>query len=112
MEEVSSPTVYTESTLLTAVIEAEERRDVATCNIPNAFIQTEIEEKDHEGNRTIMKIKGVMVDMPCKLDNSYEPYVTMEKDMKVLYVHVLKAIHGMLASALLFYKKFASGRAG
>ncbi len=39
-EEVSSPTVSTESTLLTAVIEAEEARDVATCDIPNAFVQT------------------------------------------------------------------------
>lgn len=107
-EEVSSPTVYTESTLLTAVIEAEERREVATCDIPNAFIQTEIEEKDHEGNRTIMKIKGVMVDMLCRLDSAYEEFVIIEKDVKVLYVHVLKAIYGMLASALLFYKKFAS----
>jgi hypothetical protein len=43
-EEVSSLTVCTESTLLTAVIEAEERREVATCNIPNVFIQTKIEE--------------------------------------------------------------------
>jgi hypothetical protein len=44
-----------------AVIKAEERREVATCYIPNAFIQTKIEEKDHEGNQTIMKIKGVIV---------------------------------------------------
>jgi hypothetical protein len=55
-----------------------------------------------------MKIKGIMVDMLCKLDNSYDPYVTMDKDMKVPYVHVLKAIYGMLVSALLVYKKFAS----
>jgi hypothetical protein len=38
-EEVSRPTVSTESTMLTAVIEAKEGRDVATCAIPNAFIQ-------------------------------------------------------------------------
>jgi hypothetical protein len=38
-EEVSSPTVSTESTMLTSVIEAAEGRDVATCNIPNAFRQ-------------------------------------------------------------------------
>ena len=55
-EDVSSPTVSTESTLLTAVIEAEEERDVATCDIPNAFIQTEVEERDKDGNWTIMKI--------------------------------------------------------
>jgi hypothetical protein len=41
-EEVSSPTVSTESVSLTAVIEAREGRDVATCDIPNAFIQTRL----------------------------------------------------------------------
>jgi hypothetical protein len=42
-EDVSSPTVCTDSVLMTAVIEAEENRDVATCDIPNAFIQTDIQ---------------------------------------------------------------------
>jgi len=46
-EEASSPTVSTEAVLLTAVIDAEEERDVATIDIPNAFIQTRVEdEKD------------------------------------------------------------------
>jgi hypothetical protein len=44
-EEVSSPTVSTESVLLTAVIEAQEGRDVATCDIPNAFIQTDVHSR-------------------------------------------------------------------
>ena len=44
-EDVSSPTVSTEATMLTSVIEAEEGRDVATCDIPNPFIQTEIQPK-------------------------------------------------------------------
>ena len=65
-ENVSSPTVNTESTLLTAVIEAEEGREVATCDIPNAFIQTQVEEVDQEGNRTIMKIKGSLIDILCE----------------------------------------------
>jgi hypothetical protein len=38
-ENVSSSSVSTKAVLLTAVIEAEEGRDVATCNIPNAFIR-------------------------------------------------------------------------
>jgi L-asparaginase II len=41
-EEVASPTVITESMLLTAANEAEDRHDVPTCDIPNAFIQTEV----------------------------------------------------------------------
>jgi hypothetical protein len=71
-EEVSSPTVSTESTLLTSVIEAQEGRDVATCDIPNAFIQTEVEKVDKDGNRTIMKIRGVLVDILCEMSPSYK----------------------------------------
>ena len=58
-EDVVSPTVDTESTILTAVIEGEEGRDVATCNIPNAFVQAQVEDTDLEGNRTIMKSKEI-----------------------------------------------------
>ncbi len=35
----------------------------------------------------------------------YANYVTFEGKSKILYVQVLKAIYGMLKSALLFYKK-------
>jgi hypothetical protein len=104
-EEVSSPTVSTESTLLTAVIEAEEQRDVATCDIPNAFIQTEVEDHDKDGNRTIMKIRGQLVDILCEIDPIYKEYVVYENGQKVLYVHITKAIYGLLVSAMLFYKK-------
>ena len=74
-EDVSSPTVSTESTLLTAVIEAKEGRDVATCDIPNAFVQTEVEKVDKDGNRTIMKVRGELVNILCELDPKYEEFV-------------------------------------
>jgi hypothetical protein len=54
-EEVSSPTVSTEALFITAAIDAAEGRDVATCDIPNAFIQTDLNE-DKDGHWTIMKI--------------------------------------------------------
>ena len=38
--EVTSLTISMEGTLLTAVIEAQEGRDVTTCDIPNTFVQT------------------------------------------------------------------------
>jgi hypothetical protein len=41
-EDATSPTVATESVLLTAVIDALENLDVAVVDIPNAFIQTRI----------------------------------------------------------------------
>jgi hypothetical protein len=67
-EDISSPTGNTESTLLTAVIEAEAERDEATWDVPNAFIQTQVKEKDQEENRTILKIRGILIDVLCKMD--------------------------------------------
>ena len=44
-----SLTVSTEGTLLTTVIEAQEGQDITTCDIPNAFVQTHVEEKGKDG---------------------------------------------------------------
>ena len=49
-DEVTSLTVSMEGTLLTAVIEAQEGHDIATCDIPNSFVQTHVEEKEKDGN--------------------------------------------------------------
>ena len=38
-DEVMSLTISREEVLLTAVIEAQEGQDIATCDIPNAFVQ-------------------------------------------------------------------------
>ena len=88
-EEAASPTVMTESVLLTAAIEAHENRDVATWDIPNAFIQTAVEELDQDGDQIIMKIRGAMVDMLLEIDESYQEFLVYEKGQKVLYVHIL-----------------------
>ena len=49
-DEVMSLTISTEGTLLTAVIEAQEGCDITTCDIPNAFVQTHVDEKNKDGN--------------------------------------------------------------
>jgi hypothetical protein len=74
-ENVSSPMVIMESMMLTAVIDTEENREVATCDIPNAFIQTEVEEHDSKSNWTILKIRGVLADLMCKISPSYAAVV-------------------------------------
>ena len=106
-DEAASPTVMTESVMLTATIEAQEQRDVATFDIPNAFIQTGVDERDAQGDRIIMKIKGAMIDMLLEINYElYKDCVTYEYGQRVLYVHIRRAIYGMLMSGLLFYKKF------
>ena len=41
-EEASSSTACTHAIMLTAVVDSKEERDVATVDIPNAFMQTAI----------------------------------------------------------------------
>jgi hypothetical protein len=43
-EDVSSPTVSAEAVMLTCVIDAVEGRDVAIIDVPNAFVQTVVED--------------------------------------------------------------------
>ena len=105
-EESSSPTVSTTGLFITLAVDAKEERDTATLDITNAFIQTEMKELDKDGNRFVMKIRGRLVDMLVHIaPEIYKDFVTYENGQKILYVQVLRAIYGMLQSALLFYKK-------
>ena len=63
-DEAASPTAMTESILITAVIDAKQNRDVMTADIPNTFVQTDVDKKNHiKGEQIIMKIRGPLVDM-------------------------------------------------
>ena len=106
-EDASSPTATLESIMITAVIDAHEKRDVMCNDIPNAFIQAPMPVINNDDERVIMKIHGPLVSMLVKLDPAlYGPYIVFEKGEKVVYVRVLKAIYGMLQAALLWYQKF------
>jgi hypothetical protein len=104
-EEASSPTVATESVLLTCIVDAEEGRDVAVIDIPNAFIQTRIED---EKDMVFIKIRGVLVDMLVDIaPDVYKPYITTDrKGTKQLLVQCQNAIYGTMVASLLYYRKF------
>ena len=103
-DEAASPTVLLESVLLTSVIDAREEREVAVVDIPNAFVQT-----DMEGDKVIMKMRGKLAELLVKVaPEIYREYVTIEKGQKVLYLELRKALYGMLKSVLLFYGKLRS----
>ena len=55
----------------------------------------------------IMLLRGKMVELPVKLQPElYQKYVITSKNGEpMLYVKLLKALYGLLRSALLFYKK-------
>jgi hypothetical protein len=71
-EETSSPTIATESLILSCVIDAIKGRDVATCDIPGAFMQSDMKGK------VVMKLEGVMAEVILKDRLKYKKYVTKE----------------------------------
>jgi len=93
--------------MLTCVIDAQEDRDIAVVDIPNAFVQTVVNEEDTE-HRVIVRIRGPLEDILVLIaPDVYGPYVSTNKSsQKVLIVKCLNAVYGTMVAALLYYKKF------
>jgi hypothetical protein len=106
-EEAASPTASLEGIMLTAIIDAKEKRDVMSADIPNAFIQTQMPETTEVEERVTMKITGVFVALMVETDPAkYGPYFVFENGLKTLYVELLRALYGMLIASLLWYRQF------
>ena len=104
-EDATSPTAALESVLLTATIDAAKGRDVAIMDIPNAFVQTKLKDKD---GKVIMRMRGKLAELMVKTaPEIYSKYITFNlKGEMVLYVCLLNALYGIMKAALLFYKRF------
>jgi hypothetical protein len=83
-EESSSPTVSTDTLMLSLLIDTTERRDVATADVAGAYLHAEL--KDF----TLLKMEGESVDIMCDVSDDYKTYVCIENGMKVLYLKLLK----------------------
>ena len=98
--ETASPTVSIAALLLTIIIDAYERRDVATADVAGAYLKATMTD------RVIIKFVGESVDIILKMDSSFASFVTVEKGVKVLYARLKKALYGCVQSALLWYTLF------
>jgi hypothetical protein len=68
-----------------------------TVDIPNAFVQTDLDLKK---GQVIMKIRGIFVDMLFDMNpECYCTYVVYERKNKVHYVQMLKGLYEMIHSA-------------
>ena len=100
-EEAASPTVMTESVVITNAIAAKERRHVRCYDVPGAFLHTDTDES------VIMVLKGELAELMVAVDPVlYGPFMTTNSTgTPILYVRLKKAMYGMLRSSLLFYRK-------
>ena len=97
-DETSSPTISTEALFLTCLIDATEGRCVVTCDMPGAFMQTDIDELVH------LKLEGEIAELLVKVDPSYGKFMTKEQGKSVIYTELSKALYRTLQAALLFWK--------
>jgi hypothetical protein len=89
--------------MISATVDAMEERDVATVDIPGAFMQADIDEVVH------VKFEAEIAEMLVRMDlQMYQKYVKDEHGWSVLYVELLKALYGTLRAALLFWKLLSS----
>jgi hypothetical protein len=100
-DKTSSPTVSNDALMMSLLIDAKERRDVATADVVGAYLHADL--KDF----TLLKVEGKSVDIMCSVSKEHSSFVTYEHGKKVLHVKLLKALHGCVKSALLWYELFS-----
>ena len=72
-DETSSPTISVEALFITCLIDTKEGRDIATCDVPGAFMHADIDEMVH------LCLDGEIANLLLKVDPSYSKYVTKER---------------------------------
>jgi len=103
-EEAAAPTVTSEAIFIQSTIYVNEHRDVATCDIPGAFLQAD------NPDFVLMRLDDILAELMVKIaPKLYCKYVTTNaKGKAVLYVQLEKAVYGMMKSTLLFYRKLVA----
>ena len=91
----------TKGLILSTAIDAYEGRQMAIVDVGTAFLHADNDEE------ILMKLRGKIVELLVQLEPTmYRKYVTVGSNGEpILYVRLLKALYGLLRSALLFYKK-------
>ena len=103
-QDTTSPTAMTESVFLTCVVDAHQKRDVATVDIPGALMQTDMDD-----DVAHIRLTGEMARLLVEIDpDTYTPFLCRERGDDVIYAKLLKALYGTLRAARMFYDLISS----
>jgi hypothetical protein len=100
-DETSSPTVSMDALMLSLLIDAHERRDVAVADVTGAYLHA------HMKDFTLLKMEGASVDIMYDVCEHYKQFDCIENGKRVLYLKLLKALYRCVQSALLWYERFS-----
>jgi len=103
-EDASSPTLAVESLMALLVVFAHEKRDVAVFDVPGAYLHADLPADKF----VLLKIEGHFVDIMVDVNPDFKEGVRFKNAKKALYVQILKALYGMIESALLWYELFST----
>ena len=95
-DKTSSPTITIEALFLTCLIDAMERQYIVMCDIPGAFMHTNMDELLH------VKMEGEFAELLLKIDPTYHKFASTECDKLVIYAELTNAMYGTIQAALLF----------
>ena len=86
------------------MIESMEGREVATADIPGAFLQTDYDKGDIH-----IKLEAVMVTLLEEIDPEYykDFILTDKRGRKCMYAEAKKSIYGTLEASLLFWAELS-----
>lgn len=88
---------------MTCMIEAYENRDLATVDIPSAFLQT---KRPSDQKKVHVILDGRMAELLAKISPAmHEKYVVKKRGKKFIYCELTMALYGTLMAALLFWMK-------
>ena len=101
-EDSTSPTVSTEALLITLMVDALENRDVATSDVPGAFLHSDMDE-----DVTVI-VDGALVELLVQSNNKYAKFVHICRDgKKVVFLKLDKALYGTVRAARLFWENLS-----
>lgn len=104
--ETSSPTASLAGIMLTCMIDTYEGRDVATVDIPGAFLQTKLPKGEDEMH---VILDGRLAELLAKVSSeTYQEYVHHRRGQAYIYRKLNVALYGTLKAALLFWKNLTA----
>ena len=88
--------------MISMVIDAQEKRDVATADVVGAYLNADMPDF------VVLKLVSSAVDIMCTVNVKYKKFVSYENGKNVFYLQLLKPLYGCVQSALLWYDLFTN----
>ena len=104
VEDFASPMISLEALFSSFSIDTHEGRDIATFDIPGAYLQEEMPEDKH----IILKLRDEYVDIMCDVNEEHRKNVVIKNMERVLYMKLVRVIYGCIQSALLWYDLYSN----